>query len=185
MSAIHGAADGTEYGNVHSVKPVALNDPLPPAPDCTAARPLSPCALPSQTLRKQSTWVARPAATARHALITDPSCPGDSIPPDHQPSSSRSASCTSTTPAPLNPGGTLIGPGYVATPSMSLVVRPASSIAARHASSVSSSGSRYRRRPTSDWPAPLMTVSDSGFTRHHRARTGGCTRRPPGRDGAR
>ena len=55
--------------------------------------------------------MARPDATARHALITEPSWPGDSMPPDHHPSSRRSASCTSTTPAPENPGGWPIGPG--------------------------------------------------------------------------
>src|SRR5579864_3603603 len=39
---------------------------------------------------------------------------------------------------------------------MSLGSSPASAIAARQASSVSSSGSRPRRRATSDWPTPLM-----------------------------
>ena len=61
--------------------------------------------------RPDAVIVASPDATAMHALITEPSWPGDSMPPDHQPSSSRSASCTSTTPAPEKPGGTAIGPG--------------------------------------------------------------------------
>src|ERR1700730_12031362 len=40
---------------------------------------------------------------------------------------------------------------------MSLGSSPASAMAARQASSVSSSGSRPRRRATSDWATPLMT----------------------------
>src|SRR6478736_4081311 len=71
------AADGAEKGSVHSTKPLALNEPPPPppVPGVTAARPLSPCALPSHTERKQSTWFASPDATARHALMTEPSWP--------------------------------------------------------------------------------------------------------------
>src|SRR5262245_5324613 len=48
---------------------------------------------------------------------------------------------------------------------MSVVRSPASSIAARHASSVSSNGSRSTRRPTSDWPMPVMQTLRSGISR--------------------
>ena len=51
-------------------------------------------AVDSHTERKQSTWRARPVATAMQALITEPSWPGDSIPPSYQFSFRRSASCT-------------------------------------------------------------------------------------------
>ena len=44
---------------------------------------------------------------------------------------------------------------------MSRGVRPASAIAARQASSVSSSGSRPSRRPTSDWPIPVIAARRS------------------------
>ena len=56
------------------MKPPARNDPPPlPPPDITLARPLDPCAVASHTLRKHSTCVARPAATATQASITEPS----------------------------------------------------------------------------------------------------------------
>ena len=77
------------------MNPLALKLPPPPPPGITAERPLSPCALPSYTLRKHSTWLARPDATARHALITDPSWPDVSSPLPYQPQLSRSASITS------------------------------------------------------------------------------------------
>src|SRR5262245_39805070 len=73
--AIHTAADGAENGNVHSMKPLTLNPPPPPPPGITAERPCSPCALPSHTVRKQTTWLHRPAPTASTAFMTDPSCP--------------------------------------------------------------------------------------------------------------
>src|SRR5215470_17979640 len=63
---------------------------------------------------------------------------------------------TSYAPAPENPGGVPIGPGYVERPSMSAVVSPACSIAARQPSSVRSNGSRKSRRPMSDCPTPEM-----------------------------
>ena len=69
--AIQIAADGALNGKVHSVKPDALNDP-PVPPMVTAERPLSPCADPSNTERKQSTCVAKPDATAKHAFTTEP-----------------------------------------------------------------------------------------------------------------
>src|ERR1700690_3528253 len=98
------------------MNPLALNEPPPPPPPppgITPARPLSPCAEPSYTERKQSTWFARPDATARHALTTEPSCPDVSRPLPYQPQFRRSASITSYAPAPLNPAGCAIGPGYV------------------------------------------------------------------------
>src|SRR5215813_7500960 len=125
------------------MKPCALKlPPPPPPPGITAERPLSPCAEPSHTERKQSTWLASPDATARHAFTTEPSWPDVSRPLPYQPQLRRSASITSYAPAPLKPAGVAIGPGYVDRPSMSAVVSPASSIAARHPSSVSSNGSR-------------------------------------------
>src|SRR4029079_13063179 len=146
------------------MKPDARGTFLRPSPPgITAARPPAPCALPSNTLRKHSTCLANPNATAIAPSTTAPSWPGRSRPPLHHPSSSRSASKTSIAPAPVNPGGWPVVPGYVEMPSMSAVVRPAPSIAARHASSVSSSGSRLSRRPMSDWPTPLMTTWCSGF----------------------
>src|SRR5919198_3769962 len=138
------AADGAENGRFPCVKPPARGmppPPPPPPPGIVDARPLEPCALPSNTLRKHTTCVASPVATAAHALITDPSCPEVSRPLLYQPTDRRSASSTSYAPAPEKPGGVPIGPGYVDSPSMSATVSPASSIAARHASSVSSSGS--------------------------------------------
>ena len=45
------------------------------------------------------------------ALITEPNCPGDSTPPENHSSSRCSASCSSVTPTPENPGGTLMLPG--------------------------------------------------------------------------
>ena len=59
------------------------------------ARPPLPWALPSQTERKHSTWLAMPAATAMQAFITDPSCPEVSTPLPYQLTSSRMASITS------------------------------------------------------------------------------------------
>ena len=57
-------------------------------------------------------------------------------------------------------------PGYVASPSMSSGVSPASAIARRHASIVSSRPVRPSRRPTCDWPMPVMTARpSSGFCR--------------------
>src|SRR5437763_9701612 len=140
------------------MNPDALNPPPPPPPPpgMTAARPFSPCAEPSYTERKHRTWVASPDATARHAFTTEPSWPDVSNPLPYQPQFKRSASITSYAPAPENPAGVPIGPGYVDRPSMSAVVRPACSIAARQPSSVSSSGSRNSRRPMSDWPTPEM-----------------------------
>src|SRR6185312_8013592 len=120
----------------------ALYEPPPPPPGMIAARPPPPCAEPSHTERKHNTWFARPDATARHALITEPSWPDVSMPLPYQPQLRRSASITLYAPAPLKPFGVPIGPGYVDSPSMSATVRPASSIAARHPSSVSSNGSR-------------------------------------------
>ena len=52
---------------------------MPPPPPPTGPRlalPADPWALPSQTERKHKTWSARPAPTAMHAFITDPSWPG-------------------------------------------------------------------------------------------------------------
>ena len=71
--AIQVVADGAAKGRVHCMKPPARKLPPPPPPGMTADRPCFPWALPSYTLRKHSTWVASPAATARHASITDPS----------------------------------------------------------------------------------------------------------------
>ena len=73
MTAAHEHPEGAENGNVHSMKPLARKLPPPPLPGIVDARPLVPCALPSYTLRKHKTWFARPAATARHAFITEPS----------------------------------------------------------------------------------------------------------------
>ncbi len=158
--AIQLAAEGAPYGRRHCMNPPTRGRPPrelpPPIPGMTAARPLSPCAVPSHTVRKHRTWLATPADTAMHAFTTDPSWPGASNPPAYQLRFRRSASCTSVTPTPEKPGGMSIAPGYVAMPSMSSRVRPACSIASRHASSVRSSGSRCRRRPTSDCPTPLM-----------------------------
>src|SRR6476661_5466407 len=114
--------------------------PPPPPPGITPARPLSPCADPSHTERKQSTWLASPEATARHAFTTEPSWPAVSSPLPYQPQFNRSARTTSYAPAPLNPGGVPIGPGYVDRPSMSATVRPASATAGRQPSSFSSNG---------------------------------------------
>ena len=55
--------------------------------------------------------VARPVATAATALTTEPSWPGDSRPPANQLRLRRSASCTSVTPTPENPGGIAMLPG--------------------------------------------------------------------------
>ena len=72
----------------------------------TAARPLLPCALPSKTLRKHSTCVARPDATARHASITAPSWPGQL---DARRCTSRGRAAARPArrrrPAPENPAG--------------------------------------------------------------------------------
>src|SRR6476659_8502695 len=102
------------------MNPAALNpSPPPPPPGVTAERPLSPCAEPSQTERKHSTWFANPAATARHALMTDPSWPDVSNPLPYQPQCNRNASIISYAPAPENPlGSPPTGPGYVDNPSM-------------------------------------------------------------------
>ena len=58
--------------------------PPSPTPPPIGARPPLPCAVASHTDRKQSTCFARPQATARQASITEPSCPGSSIPPVNQ-----------------------------------------------------------------------------------------------------
>src|SRR5947209_4823004 len=109
-SAIQIAALGTENVRFHWRNPAAFMPPPPslpaPPPGMTAARPLLPCALPSHTERKHSTWFARPAPTAIHALMTEPSCPDVSSPPLYQPQLSRNASIISYAPAPVNPGGT-------------------------------------------------------------------------------
>src|SRR4051812_36083050 len=111
--AIQIAADGALNGRFHCMNPAALNPaPPPPPPGVTAERPLSPCAEPSHTDRKHNTWLAKPAATARHALITEPSCPDVSSPLPYQPQFNRSASMTSYAPAPENPfGNPPTGPG--------------------------------------------------------------------------
>src|SRR5262245_31287494 len=104
--AIQVEADGAENGSVHSVMPVALTAPLrSPPPGITPARPLPPCALPSHTLRKQTTCVAMPQAIAMIAFITEPSWPEVSTPESYQPTERRSASITSYAPAPLKPLG--------------------------------------------------------------------------------
>ena len=71
--AIQLAADGAPNGSVHCMKSVARKLPPPPPPVVTAARPWSPWADASHTVRKHSTWSARPVATAAMALTTDPS----------------------------------------------------------------------------------------------------------------
>ena len=109
------------------MKPDALNPPPPPPPPpgMTAERPLSPCAEPSQTERKHSTWFASPDATARHAFTTEPSCP-DVSSPLAVPAALRGAARPSrrTRPRRRSPAGVPIGPGYVEMPSMSAVVEP-------------------------------------------------------------
>ena len=50
----------------------------------TEARPWSPWAEASHTVRKHTTCRQRPMATAAMALITEPNCPGDSMPPENQ-----------------------------------------------------------------------------------------------------
>src|SRR5262245_29185565 len=166
IMAIQFAAEGVPYGSTHCMNPPMrtpprLRPPPPPVekPGITAERPASPCAEASVTVRKHRTWRASPVVTAMAALTTEPSCPGDSMPPMYQSRSRRSASCSSVTPTPLNPGGVSMAPGYVAMPSMSAVVSPASAMASRQASRVRSSPERYRRRPTSDWPMPDTTAS--------------------------
>ena len=77
----------------------------------TDARPLSPWAEASHTVRKHTTWFARPVDTAAMALATDPSWPGSSRPPVNQLSRRRRASCSSTTPTPEKPGGVFMLPG--------------------------------------------------------------------------
>ena len=93
------------------MNPVARKLPPPPPPAVTDARPWSPWADASHTVRKQSTWSASPVATAATALTTEPSCPGSSTPPANQLRFSRSASWISVTPTPENPGGTDMAPG--------------------------------------------------------------------------
>ncbi len=83
----------------------------PPPPGITEDRPFSPCAVPSYTERKHNTWFASPAATARHALMTEPSWPDVSSPLLYQPHFKRNALMTSYAPAPQKPAGTAIGPG--------------------------------------------------------------------------
>src|SRR5262249_42195596 len=111
--AIQIAAEGAANGRFHSMNPEALKPPPPPPPPpgMTADRPLSPCAEPSQTERKQRTWFASPDATARHAFTTAPSWPDVPGPRPYQPQFRRNASMTSYAPAPENPGGVPIGPG--------------------------------------------------------------------------
>ena len=111
--AIQVAAEGALKGKTHSMNPDVRGARPPglPPPGITAARPLSPCALPSNTLRKQRTCLASPAETARHASMTAPSWDGSSSAPVHQFRFRRSASKTSTTPAPENPGGVSMAPG--------------------------------------------------------------------------
>src|ERR1700674_968094 len=72
--AIQHAADAAPNGNDHSIMPVAWKslDDAASLPIPTAARPPLPCAVPSHTDRKHTTWLHRPAPTARHALITEP-----------------------------------------------------------------------------------------------------------------
>src|SRR6478672_9552946 len=82
--AIHTAADGAANGSVHCMNPLALKPP-PPPPGITAERPLSPCAEPSHTERKHTTWFASPDATARQALMTEPSWPDVSNPDEYHP----------------------------------------------------------------------------------------------------
>ena len=77
----------------------------------TDARPWSPWADASHTVRKQTMCRQRPMPTAAMALTTEPNCPGDSRPPENQFSSRWSASCNSVTPTPENPGGMLTAPG--------------------------------------------------------------------------
>src|SRR5207302_9699544 len=102
--------EGAPQGSVHCSSPPARYEP-PPIPDITEARPLSPWAVASQTVRKHRTCLASPQATARQASTTDPSWAGSSRPPVYQLSSSLRASCTSVTPAPENPGGVSMFPG--------------------------------------------------------------------------
>src|SRR3954453_12461922 len=73
--AIQFAADAAPYGIVHCMKP-PMRGSLPLSmltllPTPIPARPPLPWAVPSHTVRKHNTWLAKPAATARHALITD------------------------------------------------------------------------------------------------------------------
>lgn len=136
--------------------------PPPPSPGVPIpARPPPPGAVDSQTVRKHSTSLASPHATAAIASITDPSWPGCSGPPAYHDSFKRKASCSSGMPGPEKPRGPNQPPGYVVTPSMSRRSRPASAIAARHALSVRFIASRPSRRPTCDCPIPLITARRS------------------------
>src|SRR3954451_23624130 len=109
--AIQLAADAAPNGRVHCMNPPARNDPPPPAPIVTLARPLSPCADASHTVRKQRTWLAYPAATAAQAVITEPSWPGRARPPLNQLRFRRRAPWSPTMPTPENPGGVSMFPG--------------------------------------------------------------------------
>ncbi len=108
-------AEGAPKGSDHCMKLPTRNDDAPPdaapMPGITAERPLLPWAVASQTVRKHTTWRASPQATAMAALMTDPSWPGDSMPPANQLRFRRSASCNSVTPTPEKPGGLSMPPG--------------------------------------------------------------------------
>ncbi len=110
--AIHTGAPAEPKGSVHCWKsPTYMRPPAPAPPGPRLALPPAPWALPSQTERKQTTWSARPAATAMQAFITEPSWPEVSIPLSYQFTSSRMASITAVAEDPLNPLGWAMGPG--------------------------------------------------------------------------
>ena len=131
---------------------------LPP-PGITAARPPSPCALPSNTLRKQSTCLARPNATAIAPSITAPSWPGRSMPaaPPPQVEPQRVVHVDDTgagEPRRLARGAGIRGDAVDVGGGEAGVLDRGEARVERELERVAES-----RRPMSDCPTPLMTVS--------------------------
>ncbi len=164
--AIQLPADCAPYGKRHCMSPpmrgellcaIMLLDARPKASRSFWAK------VASHTVRKHSTWLHRPPATASMAAITDPAWPGSSSPLLIHEGRSRRMSSSAVMPPSDMPAPT-VGPGYVDRPSMSLGSRPTSAIASSAASTARSSGSRPRRRPTCDIPMPVMATWSSNLS---------------------
>ena len=101
------AADPTPYGVSQAQSPPARPPAgMPLACAVVLMRPLrsSSVKVDCQTVRKQTTWRARPADTASMAAITEPDGPNVSWPPLYQVGWKPIASATSGIPPSPMPG---------------------------------------------------------------------------------
>src|SRR2546430_11683088 len=122
--AIQLAADDAPYGIRHCMSPLMRGA------DCNAIMLLEARELfasrsfvayvDSHTVRKHSTWLHRPPATASIAAITEPPCPWSSIPLLIHDGRSRSTSSSAVMPPSVMPTP-MPGPGSVDMPSMPAV----------------------------------------------------------------